>query len=77
VANSGDAIAPADAATYDVEREIEDLDTLIAAEGGEAAVFGFSSGAILALEAAVAGSQITRLALYEPPFALGGLAGSA
>lgn len=75
--NSGDAIAPADAATYDVQREIEDLDTLIAAEGGEAAVFGFSSGAILALEAAVAGSQITRLALYEPPFALGGLAGSA
>jgi pimeloyl-ACP methyl ester carboxylesterase len=75
--NSGDAIVPADAATYDVQREIKDLDTLIAAEGGEAAVFGFSSGAILALEAAVAGSQITRLALYEPPFALGALAGSA
>ncbi|MGH3326754.1 MAG: alpha/beta fold hydrolase [Streptomycetales bacterium] len=75
--DSGDVIAPADAATYDVQREIEDLDALIAAEGGEAAVFGFSSGAILALQAAVAGSRITRLALYEPPFALGGLADSA
>jgi pimeloyl-ACP methyl ester carboxylesterase len=75
--HSSDAIAPADAATYAVEREIEDLDAVIAAEGGEAAVFGFSSGAILALQAAVAGSRITRLALYEPPFALGGLAGFA
>ncbi|WP_235999550.1 alpha/beta fold hydrolase [Qaidamihabitans albus] len=71
---SGDAITPADAATYDVQREIEDLDAVIAAEGGEAAVFGYSSGAILALRAAVAGSRITRLALYEPPFAIGGLA---
>lgn len=72
---SGDAIAPADAARYDVQREIEDLDAVIAAEGGSAAVFGFSSGANLALRAAVAGSAITKLALYEPPFALGGLAG--
>lgn len=74
--HSGDAIAPAEAATYTVQREIEDLDTVIAAEGGEALVFGFSSGAILALRAAVAGSRITRLALYEPPFAIGGLARS-
>jgi pimeloyl-ACP methyl ester carboxylesterase len=73
---SGDAITPADAASYVVQREIEDLDAVIAAEGGEARVFGFSSGAILALQAAAAGSRITRLALYEPPFALGGIAGS-
>jgi pimeloyl-ACP methyl ester carboxylesterase len=75
--HSGDAIASADAATYDVQREIEDLNAVIAAEGGEAAVFGFSSGANLALQAAVAGARITKLALYEPPFAIGGLAGSA
>ncbi|AXB41657.1 alpha/beta fold hydrolase [Amycolatopsis albispora] len=75
--DSGDAIAPADVAAYDVRREIEDLDAVIAAEGGRAAVFGFSSGGTLALHAAVAGSPITKLALYEPPFAIGGLAGSA
>ncbi|MGW4249638.1 alpha/beta fold hydrolase [Nocardia sp. NPDC004722] len=70
---STDAIAPADAARYDIRREIEDFDAVLADIGGSAAVFGFSSGAILALQAAVAGSAITRLALYEPPFALAGL----
>ena len=57
-----------DTAPYAVEREIEDLDALIAAAGGAASVFGYSSGAVLALKAAAAGSAITRLALYEPPF---------
>lgn len=36
--------------------------------GGEAAVFGHSSGAVLALEAVVHGVPIRRLALYETPF---------
>ncbi|GHF19871.1 alpha/beta hydrolase [Amycolatopsis deserti] len=75
--DSGDAIPPHEAGAYQVQREVADLDAVIAAEGGPAAVFGFSSGGILALHAAVAGSAVTRLALYEPPFALGGLAGSA
>jgi pimeloyl-ACP methyl ester carboxylesterase len=57
-----------DQAPYAIEREIEDLDALIAAAGGSAAVFGYSSGAVLALHAAAAGSSITSLALYEPPF---------
>jgi alpha-beta hydrolase superfamily lysophospholipase len=57
-----------DTAPYAVQREVEDLDALIAAAGGRAAVFGYSSGAVLALKAAAAGSAITRLALYEPPF---------
>jgi pimeloyl-ACP methyl ester carboxylesterase len=57
-----------DAAPYAVEREIEDLDAVIAAAGGEASVFGYSSGANLALKAAAAGSAIGRLILYEPPF---------
>jgi pimeloyl-ACP methyl ester carboxylesterase len=58
----------ADTAPYSVEREIEDLAALIAAVGGSAYVCGFSSGAVLALDAAARGLPITALALYEPPF---------
>jgi len=57
-----------DTAPYVVEREIEDLAALIADAGAPAVVFGWSSGAILALDAAAAGLPITRLALFEPPF---------
>jgi pimeloyl-ACP methyl ester carboxylesterase len=57
-----------DTLPYAVEREIEDLQAVIAAAGGSAAVFGNSSGAVLALHAAAAGVPITRLALWEPPF---------
>jgi pimeloyl-ACP methyl ester carboxylesterase len=57
-----------DTAPYTVEREIEDLAALIAAAGGSAYVCGFSSGAVLALDAAARGLPITALALYEPPF---------
>src|SRR5438270_3906550 len=37
-----------DTLPYAVEREIEDLAALIAQAGGSAAVFGYSSGAVLA-----------------------------
>jgi pimeloyl-ACP methyl ester carboxylesterase len=57
----------ADTAPYAIEREIEDLDALIAHAGGWACVFGYSSGAILALRAAAHGLAISQLALYEPP----------
>ncbi|MFB7209768.1 alpha/beta fold hydrolase [Streptomyces sp. NPDC056255] len=57
-----------DSAAYDVQREVEDLDALIEGVGGEAMVFGLSSGAVLALEAVARGSAVSRLALYEPPF---------
>jgi pimeloyl-ACP methyl ester carboxylesterase len=53
---------------YAVERELEDLETLIEEAGGSAYVWGISSGAALALEAARRGAGITKLALYEPPF---------
>ncbi|WP_437837062.1 alpha/beta fold hydrolase [Sorangium sp. So ce1153] len=56
-----------DAATYAIDREVEDLDAVIQAAGGAAAVFGYSSGALLALAAAARGLAITRLALYEAP----------
>lgn len=57
-----------DTAPYAVEREIEDLAALIDDAGAPAMVFGWSSGAVLALDAAAAGLPITRVALFEPPF---------
>jgi pimeloyl-ACP methyl ester carboxylesterase len=57
-----------DAATYSVDREVDDLDALITEAGGSAAVFGYSSGAVLSLKAAARGLAITELALYEPPY---------
>jgi pimeloyl-ACP methyl ester carboxylesterase len=57
-----------DTPPYTIQREVEDLHAVIAAAGGAAAVFGNSSGAVLALHAAAAGLPITRLALWEPPF---------
>ena len=57
-----------DTPPYLVEREIEDIDALITSAGGSSAVFGYSSGATLALRAAASGSAISKLALYEPPF---------
>ena len=57
-----------DTPPYSVEREIEDLDALIGEAGGSAAVFGYSSGATLALKAAAHGLEISKLALYDPPF---------
>jgi hypothetical protein len=56
-----------DTMPYAVEREIEDLDALIGEAGGSAAVFGYSSGAALALKAASEGLSITRLVLYDLP----------
>jgi len=57
-----------DGSTYAVEREVEDLEAVIDAVGGIASVFGQSSGAVLALHAGARMPQISRLALYEPPF---------
>ncbi|WP_214321915.1 alpha/beta fold hydrolase [Nonomuraea sediminis] len=57
-----------DTPPYAVEREIEDLAALIDHAGGQAMVCGFSSGAVLSLDAAAAGLPISKLALFEPPF---------
>lgn len=56
-----------DTAPYAIEREIEDLEALITRADGSASVFGYSSGAILALRAAAQGLSISKLALYDPP----------
>jgi pimeloyl-ACP methyl ester carboxylesterase len=63
--------ASGDTLPYSVEREVEDLDALIREAGGEARVFGYSSGGTLALEAAARGLNITKLAVYEAPFMVG------
>ncbi|MFF0970137.1 alpha/beta fold hydrolase [Streptomyces sp. NPDC003703] len=57
-----------DTPPYAVEREVEDLAAVVEAAGGEAALYGISSGAVLALRAAAAGVPVRRVAVYEPPF---------
>lgn len=59
-------------AEFSTEREVEDLAGLVKAAGGAAHVFGASSGAVLALEAANAGVGATKLAMYEPPLIVDG-----
>lgn len=58
-----------DTAPYAVAREVEDLGALIAAAGGEACLWGVSSGGALALEAAASGLPVRKVAVYETPFA--------
>ncbi len=58
-----------DTPPYTVEREVEDIDAVVDAAGGSACLYGTSSGAALALEAArQLPTRIRRLALWEPPF---------
>jgi pimeloyl-ACP methyl ester carboxylesterase len=58
-----------DTPPYAVEREIEDIDAVVDAAGGTAYLYGTSSGAALALEAArQLPTRITKLALWEPPY---------
>lgn len=61
-----------DTQPYAVEREIEDLDALIKEAGGAAYLYGISSGAVLACDAAARLGGIRKLAVYEPPFIVDG-----
>jgi pimeloyl-ACP methyl ester carboxylesterase len=56
-----------DTAPYAVEREVEDFAALLNEAGGEAFVWGQSSGAVLALEATNRLRGIKKLAMYEAP----------
>jgi pimeloyl-ACP methyl ester carboxylesterase len=54
---------------YVVESEIEDLETLVTASAGPVYIFGSSSGAVLALDAANRlDTKLAKVFLYEPPF---------
>jgi pimeloyl-ACP methyl ester carboxylesterase len=56
-----------DTAPYAPEREVEDLQALIAATGGSVRLYGYSAGALLALHAAANGLPVERIAVFEPP----------
>ena len=53
------------------DREVEDLAAVIDAVGGDAAVLGHSSGAVLGLVAAARGVPVRALFLSEPPLHFG------
>ena len=59
-----------DTKPYAVDREIEDLDALIAQAGNKAYLYGVSSGGALVLQTAakLGPEKVPRLALYEPPY---------
>lgn len=59
-----------DTAPYGVGREIEDIEAVIGLAGGHAHLYGSSSGAGLAFEAAAAGAAVDKLVLWEPPYNL-------
>lgn len=52
---------------HEIARDVEDLDALLT-ETGASRVFGLSSGAMIALEAARTLPRVTRASVYEPPF---------
>jgi len=54
---------------YTVDREVEDIEALVASAGGKACLYGHSSGAALAFEAALKlGNRVKALAMYEAPY---------
>jgi len=57
-----------DSQPYSVQREIEDLDAVVDAAGGHAALWGMSSGALLALLYANANAgKVGKVSVYEAP----------
>jgi len=62
-----------DTAPYAPQREVEDIAALIDEVGGPVYLYGHSSGAALALQAAIKlRKQVRKLAIYEAPYALDG-----
>jgi pimeloyl-ACP methyl ester carboxylesterase len=57
-----------DGDSYAIDREAADLAAVAAAAGGSPLVYGHSSGASVALEAAARGVGMRALAVYEPPY---------
>src|SRR3712207_4547258 len=60
-----------DTPPYAAEREIDDIAALVREVGGSACLWGTSSGALLALEAANALDGVKKLATYEAPVVVG------
>jgi pimeloyl-ACP methyl ester carboxylesterase len=54
---------------YAVDREVEDIEALVANAGGTACLYGHSSGVALAFEAALKlGDKVKAVAMYEAPY---------
>ncbi len=54
---------------YSLEREIEDLEAIIDVAGGSAFLYGHSSGAVIALEAAIRlPTKIKKITLFDTPY---------
>lgn len=54
---------------YSMEREIEDIEAMIDTAGGTAYLYGHSSGAVLALEAALRlGSKVQKVIMYDASY---------
>jgi pimeloyl-ACP methyl ester carboxylesterase len=60
--------ASGDTKPYSPDREVEDIEALVALAGDAVYLHGTSSGAALALEAAKHIRSIAKLVVYEPPF---------
>jgi pimeloyl-ACP methyl ester carboxylesterase len=56
-----------DTPPYEIARELEDLHAVIQSTGENAFVYGHSSGAIIALDAAASGVPMAKIVAYEPP----------
>jgi pimeloyl-ACP methyl ester carboxylesterase len=61
---------------YNIQKEVEDLEAVLAATGAHF-VFGLSSGAIISLQAALSLPSIQKLAIFEPPLFINGSAPTA
>ncbi|HET7244925.1 MAG TPA: alpha/beta hydrolase [Streptosporangiaceae bacterium] len=58
-----------DTLPYAVDREIDDIEAVIDRAGGQAFLYGHSSGGPLAMRAAIRlGGKVGKLAMYEPPY---------
>jgi pimeloyl-ACP methyl ester carboxylesterase/SAM-dependent methyltransferase len=60
-----------DAPEYAIEREFEDVATVVDAVGEPVFLLGHSYGALVSLEAALLTGNVRRLILYEPPLPAG------
>src|SRR6478735_2708297 len=62
--------ASGDTLPYSLQKEVEDVVAVVAAQPGSVFVLGHSFGAVCAFQAAFHTSKIAGLALYEPPVRL-------
>ena len=60
-----------DSNPYAIEREFEDVGSVVDSIGGPVNLLGHSYGALCSLEAALLTSKIRKLVLYEPPIPVG------